>query len=105
MDRLLSIGDWRLAMPRFNGAEHHKDHLVFRVFNDFSQFRLKAGLLRRIEVTLEYRELEVVAVVRANFQGPAQAFGIGNVITNQVSGAHDPKVQSPKSRSAGGEGT
>src|SRR5208337_2628439 len=78
------------------GAEHHKDHLVFGVLDDFSQLGFELCLLPRIEVALEDGELEVVAVVLADLEHPAQAFGVGDVVANQIGDAHGPL--SPKSK-------
>ena len=80
-------GNDAVAAP-LGGAEADEDHLVFGVVDKGRQFGFQRGLFRRVEVALENRELEVVAVVFAGFEHAAQAFGIGDVVANKVRGAH-----------------
>jgi hypothetical protein len=72
----------------FGGAEIHEKNLVFVVMNYFAQGRAATHQIRRSKLALEDGELEVISETAHEFEDFAQAFIVGNVITNEEGTSH-----------------
>jgi hypothetical protein len=68
--------------PGFRRPQPDKNHLVFVVVDNFAQGCFQFNLFRWIQVTLEHRELQVVAKIATGLKHFPQPFGIRNIVAN-----------------------
>lgn len=71
----------------FRGAERDEEDLVLVPVDQASQSAFKIDLLRRREVALKHRELEVQPVILAGLEDFSQALGVADVVSDNVVGA------------------
>lgn len=69
-------------------AEGDEKNLVLSVVDHILEGGLHADALRRREVAFEDGELDVVSEILAHFENPPESFVIGDVVGDDVGGAH-----------------
>ena len=72
----------------FRRAKVDEEDLVFLGVDDVSQLFLEFNFVGKAQVAFEYGVLEVVAVVATGFVNLAQAFGVADVVGDDVGGKH-----------------
>lgn len=70
------------------GAEVDEKDLVFEMVDDAGEAAAAGGEILGGELTLEDGELEVVSEGAEEFEDLAEAFRVGDVVTDEIGGAH-----------------
>jgi hypothetical protein len=70
------------------GAQIYEEDLVLVVMDDAAELDAEVDEIRGGELTLEDGVLEVVAVAAHDFEDLAEAFVVGDVVGDEVGGAH-----------------
>ena len=65
-----------------SGTQSDENDLVLRSVDRLSQHSFKLSFFRRIQVALEYRELEVVSEILACPEDSAEPFRVGDIVTD-----------------------
>jgi len=74
--------------PPLRRSQPNKNYLILIVVDDFGQSRFQFNLLRRVQVALEHRKLQVVAKIATGLEHLPEPFVISNIVANQISRAH-----------------
>lgn len=74
----------RLDLDGAGGAQANKDDLIFHRIDDFLQPRFQAHQIERGDATQEYRQLPAAAKVLAGLGNAPQAFGMADVVGDDV---------------------
>ena len=76
----------------FRRAEMNEEDLVFFGVDDGFQFFLEFNFVGGAKIAFEYGVLKVIPVVAAGFVNLAQAFGVADVVGDDVGGKHFQQV-------------
>jgi hypothetical protein len=69
-------------------AECDEQHLIELVMDDTLELCFQLHAFCPVQVALENRKLQVIAIVLADAKYPPQPFGVGDIITYNVGVAH-----------------
>jgi hypothetical protein len=72
----------------FGRPEVNEEHLVLFVVNDFGEGLFDLDFFAGRQVAFEDGVLQVIAKVLARFEGQAQALAVGDVVADEIRGAH-----------------
>jgi hypothetical protein len=81
-------GGYNAVAAAFGRAEAYKQDLVIVVMDDFPQLTFELDLFLGAEVALEDRVLKMIPEIAADLEHPAQAFVVGDIITDQIRDSH-----------------
>ena len=70
--------------PAFGQAQCDEQHLIELVMDDILQLCFQLHAFSPVQVALENRKLQVIAIVLADAKYPPQPFGVSNIITYNV---------------------
>ena len=90
IDFAVSLADRcdRPLTSRLGGTEINEEYLIFSLVDDRGKLCLEEDFFSSAKIALEHGKLEVVPPIPARLKNFPQAFGIGNVVANDVSVAH-----------------
>ncbi len=69
-------------------SQRYEKNLILIVLHGFAQFPLELQAFRGIEVALEDRELEVRAMIFANFENAIPALVVRDVVADEKCASH-----------------